>query len=377
MPKKPEEHSILSASGCERWWNCPGSVEATKNYPNEESVYAAEGTVAHGIIADVLLDTIKKPLVDMIGDTVMQGEFEIEITEEMVDAICDFLDLVAQERELGCTIKIEERVDLRLHNKHLFGTADVVIIKPYEWIKVIDFKYGQGIAVNAWENKQLLYYLTCAWEGEDVEYGEAIICQPRKENGTSRYGVTYEQYREFKTQLLAQAKAAMAKDAPLNAGAWCKKSFCPHFAQCDAAEEHAHEIVAKDFDSPVAPDSLSMDKIKMVLDKADFISAWMKAVEHRAKELMLNGEPIPGYKLVQGYGHRKWQSEASVEADFEELGDKLYEKPKLKSPAQLEKIIGKEKVADYAYQPETAVKLVPESAKGDPIHINHKADYDD
>lgn len=384
MPKASLEHSILGASSCERWWNCPGSVEAVKSYKNEESKYAAEGTVAHGIIADFLVgyygknpDDYKKSRVDnLIGDTVMQGEFEIEVTEQMIDAVWEFVQLVYDEWETGCTIKIEQRVDLAKHNKHLFGTADVVIIKPFEWVKVMDFKYGAGIKVNAWENKQGLFYLTCAWEGEDVEHGEVIICQPRKENGTSRYAVTHEQYQKFKYELIVSADEALMKNAPRIAGQWCKKYFCPAFADCPAADKAAHEIVARDFDSPIAPDKLSISKIQMVLEKAEFITAWMNAVNARAKELMLAGEDIPGYKLVQGFGHRKWQSEASVEEDFADLGDKLYEKPKLKSPAKLEKLIGKDKVADYAYKPETAVKLVPESAKGDPLQINVKADYD-
>jgi len=120
-----------------------------------------------------------------------------------------------------------------------------------------------------------------------------------------------------------------------------------------------------------------MNKIVSVLDKSDFIVAWMNAVKTRARELMLAGERVPGYKLVQGYGHRKWQSEASVEEDFSDLGDKIYAKPKLKSPAQLEKIVGKDKVADYAFKPKGDVKLVPESAKGDPLQINVRADFDD
>jgi hypothetical protein len=395
MPKQPEEHSILSASGSVRWFNCPGSVEATKNYKNEESIYAAEGTVAHGIIADELeiiftgggtvlgnrehtnsrKPFIRQSLEKKIGDTIMQGEFEIEVTEEMIDAVFEFIELVMDESEVDCVLKIEERVDLAKHNPYLFGTADVVIIKPFEWIKVIDFKYGAGIKVDAYENTQLLYYLTCAWEGEDVAYGEAIICQPRKEDGTSRYQVTHDEYMKFKYLLLVNADEAMKKNARLVAGYWCKKSFCPHFANCTASEALAQEIVKNDFKEPASPDSLSMNKIVSVLDKADFITAWMNAVKGRAKELMLAGETVPGYKLVQGYKHRAWQSPTSVEEDF--AGKDIFDKPKLKSPAKLEKILGKKAVEDYHYKPEGEIKMVPENAKGEPLQINHKADYDD
>ena len=39
-------HSKLGASSTGRWMNCPGSVEATKDYPETTNIYAAEGTAA-------------------------------------------------------------------------------------------------------------------------------------------------------------------------------------------------------------------------------------------------------------------------------------------------------------------------------------------
>ena len=375
------KHSILSASSCERWWHCPGSVELAARYPNEESVYAAEGTVAHGFCADVLEGKITvKAFEKKIGETVMQGEFEITVTEEMYDAVMEFVELVESEKEDGCLVFIEQRVDLEDHNKHLFGTADVAIVKPFQWIKVIDFKYGKGVAVSAVRNKQLMCYLSYVWEKEDVKFGELIIHQPRLNDNydsVSRYVVSADEYEEFRKELLKKAKEATKKKAPLHAGYWCKKTFCPAFADCPAAHKEAHAIVAKDFDDPIAPENLPISKIQMVLEKSDFITAWVGAVKQRAKELMLNGTKIDGFKLVQGYGHRKWASEAAVMEDFADKGDALYEKPKLKSPAKMTKVIGKEAVDQYAYKPETEIKMVPEDAKGEPLMIDRSSDFDD
>jgi len=371
-------HSILPASGCERWWNCPGSVEAVKAYPNEESIYAAEGTVAHGLAADLLLGKLtKKTLEKKIGDTIMQGEFEIAVTEEMTDAVIDFFDLIQDELEEGVTMFVEEKVNLAKENKHLYGTADVVLIKPYEWIKVIDLKYGKGISVSAWQNKQLMCYLTYAWEGEDVGFGEVIISQPRLDGdkAVSRYQVTEKEYQEFRKDLLKKAKIAMKKKAERCAGAWCKKTFCPAFADCTEAHKEAHAIVSKDFDDPIAPENLPIDKIRTVLEKAEFLTAWLGAVKSRAKELMLNGTKIDGFKLVQGYGHRKWQAEEAVIADFEDKD--IFEKPKLKSPSKLTKIIGKDAVEQYSYKPKTEIKLVPEDSKGEPLMLDRRSDFDD
>ena len=40
-------HALLTASGSKRWLNCPPSARLEENFPNENSVYAEEGTWAH------------------------------------------------------------------------------------------------------------------------------------------------------------------------------------------------------------------------------------------------------------------------------------------------------------------------------------------
>jgi len=320
MGKAPGAHSILSASGCERWWNCPGSVKAVEGYENKESIHAAKGTVAHGLAADTLEhEWSYQKLASKVGETVMQGEFEIEIDEEMIDHVWYFVELVYGELEEGCELRIEQRVDLEKVNKHFFGTADVVIVKPFYWIKVIDFKYGKGIKVDAYKNKQGMYYLTCAWEGEDVMQGEVIICQPRVAGEkVTRYQVSYGEYQTFRSDLAKNAKRALGKNPKRVAGQWCKKTFCPAFVDCPTAGQLVRDIVVKDFqDEPTPPEKLKMSQIQLVLEKADLITGWVNAVKDHAKGLMIHGENIPGYKLVQAYGHRTWQSEESVIADLE------------------------------------------------------------
>ena len=43
------EHAKLSASGSKKWLNCPGSVAFEKEFPDEESEFAKEGTTAHAL----------------------------------------------------------------------------------------------------------------------------------------------------------------------------------------------------------------------------------------------------------------------------------------------------------------------------------------
>ena len=56
----PEVHAKLSASGSHRWLNCTPSVSMEKDFPNNSSVYAAEGTLAHELGEISLLRNLKQ-----------------------------------------------------------------------------------------------------------------------------------------------------------------------------------------------------------------------------------------------------------------------------------------------------------------------------
>lgn len=43
------QHAILSASASKRWMNCTPSALLERQFADEESIYAAEGTAAHAL----------------------------------------------------------------------------------------------------------------------------------------------------------------------------------------------------------------------------------------------------------------------------------------------------------------------------------------
>lgn len=47
-------HAVLSCSGSNRWLACPPSARLEQQFPDEPSVYAAEGTEAHRIAEEEL-----------------------------------------------------------------------------------------------------------------------------------------------------------------------------------------------------------------------------------------------------------------------------------------------------------------------------------
>jgi hypothetical protein len=367
------KHSILPASSCERWWNCPGSVHACKDIPNPPNKYTAEGTVAHAV-AELSLREPTKNLDDLIGEVRIQDGFEIEITEEMINAVLEYKSYV-----LGIwnelrrpPILLETKIELKEVNAVLFGSPDCILVKPYDVVHVFDFKYGAGKRVSAWKNKQLLEYVLGVMLQEDCSNFVIHICQPRVDDGFTSYAGTSDEIFQFQKELAQHATDALDPKAQLIPGDWCKESFCPYRMSCPALHDLAKELVAKDFSAPAVVDTLSMDHIIKILKYEDTVKDWMARVRDHAKELMIQGQNIPGYKIVQSLGHAKWIDPDVVIAEFEgDYGEKIYDK-KLLSPAQLEKVIGKKVLGkdfreNYTIREEIGYKIVEENEKGEPI----------
>ena len=61
----PESHALLGASNSKQWLNCPPSARLQEKIPNESSVYAEEGTIAHSVceykVRKYLHERVKRP----------------------------------------------------------------------------------------------------------------------------------------------------------------------------------------------------------------------------------------------------------------------------------------------------------------------------
>lgn len=391
MTVEEKQHSPIGASSCERWWNCPGSVKLIDSLPPApSSQYAAEGTVAHWVAEQWLNsgvwqdDEIRHKYV---GTTMVQDGFEIEITDEMVDAVEVYKNAVweyvfgSRHGEKGLDglragdIRTEVKFALTHIDPEAFGTCDLVIVKPMDRIIVMDYKHGKGHAVEVTENKQLLYYALGALyelppEERDFGYVETVIVQPRAKHpdGPIRKHVyRLSELREFGYGLKEAVERVRKGDDTPKAGAWCK--FCNAKPVCPAVRKDIQERAALDFDcveeKPVQlpePSTLQPERLAQLLRNAETIRGWCDSVAGLAFQLAEHGTQIPGYKLVQKTGNRKWQNEADVLAAFElEFGDDIFNK-KLKSPAQMEKLLKKRKaeIEPYVVIPVTGKSLVPE-----------------
>lgn len=388
-PAQPA-HSPIGASSCERWTKCPGSVQLAKGLPpSADSIYSATGTVAHALGEKVLRALQANPAIDwelMLQDEVtrsyVEAGFEIEVTEDMVEAVSEYVRAIKETIEKypldwANSLHIEKKFHLSHIDHQAYGTCDANIVAHYDRLFVFDYKHGQGHAVEVEDNYQLRYYALGAYYGldadgrNDITSVEMVIVQPRArhlDGGVRRQIISTGSLLEFEKHLTEAIRRVRAADPALQTGNHCK--FCPAKAVCPEIRKEIEREAGIAFGAietqPVQlpePKTLTPERLSRLMQNADLIQSWIKSVVALGNAVADTGAEIPGYKLVTKYGRRRWINEAEVEAAFAlEFGDALYNK-KVKSPSQLEKLLKKRKdeLAPYYETPVAGKVLVPEN----------------
>jgi len=334
------KHStIVGGSTAKRVINCPGSVSLVAQAPlRESSVYADRGTLLHSAIAEVLTTDCDPH--SLIGMT-FEGEV---LTDELVDEkllpALAALDEIDPDGEMQ--LAVETQVSFGKYLPGVFGSADT-LGRVYDRAIVLDWKFGDGVAVEATENEQGLFYAAAAmrtpgveWVFDGVTEIEIIIVQPP---AVKRWVTTPKRVRQFELQLKRAVKASEKWDAPLAVGDWCR--FCPAKPTCP--------LMTGAVDRALAAQLKTVDTAKLgeYLNLADMAEAWVSDVRALAMTLLENGTPVPGYKLVAKRGRRQWADENKAKGALLALGaeeSEVMEPPAIRSPAQVEKVLKKRKL---------------------------------
>jgi len=383
-------HSLLGASNTSRWMNCPGSVNATKDYPNTTNIYAAEGTAAHSI-GDACLKS-HKDADEYMGNKVDVDEWQFEVDREMVTGVQMYLDVVREDMENmnAKQIYAEQRVDLSKVHEGMFGTADAILIKD-KYLKVYDFKYGRGV-VEVRENTQALFYAVGALllmdKKKEVQEIEMIIVQPRVTDPIKRWTVTRQYLKDWIVKLKACAEATIPEDAPRVAGEkQCQ--FCQHKELCPELEAFVLDKAMVEFNDEdeieiTETDRLSEEDVTRILRWSTFIQNYLKAVESKALRKLQKGEKIKGFKLVEKRASRHWNKEVDVENRLTDMGllkGEIYTEPSLLSPAQIDKLLTKDQKeemnTDLVVKKSSGTKMVPESDPAPEVSAGVESDFAD
>lgn len=339
-------HALLSASSSHRWMACPPSAVAAEAYPDQDTEFTREGTLAHEVAEIVARERMAGR-----GPTLENFLAWPEgTTQEMVDHAHSYADYIQEHiKSPDAHVLLEQRVDFSTWVPDGFGTCDCIILQG-DTLTIIDYKYGQGVAVDAKENSQMMLYALGALNdygiAYDVETVEMHIYQPRINNNSVWTAKAADLlYWADKTVKRLAADAAKGK-GKYKAGEHCR--FCPHAGRCRQLTKTCTEYV-ETHSLRVAVPVLADWEVADVLQMEPLISLWLKRVKAQAMTTLLEGGTVPGFKVVEGkLGNRKWTDELAVAERLQAEGYQLGEitETKLLSPAAMDKSIGKKRVAE-------------------------------
>jgi hypothetical protein len=372
----PNTHAILSPSSADRWLHCTRSAKLELEFSEKESDAAVEGTAAHALCEH----KVKKALKQRSRRPV--SAYDSNEMEELTDAYRDYvLEQLTLERQ-NCPdaqVFIETRLDLTSYVPGSFGTCDCLIVSD-EKLHIIDFKYGQGVLVEAKENPQMKLYALGALDIYDGLYDfkevAMTIFQPRREN-VSTWTETVEELRRWaEEELKPKAELADAGEGEFCSGDWCL--FCKAAVKCRARAQAKLELAKQEFSLPPI---ITDEEIEEILPRLPDLTKWANDIMAYATDAALNhGKQWKGFKVVEGRSVRKYSDEDAVIKAAKDAGYTDIFKTSLITLTEMEKLMGKKKFKEtlggLIVKPQGKPTLVPDSDKRSAITGNDaKSDF--
>lgn len=386
-------HSRFSPSATEREYACPASFLLNENFPDRQGHDAAHGTGAHHIgelclskgvdtdtYAGCSLAVSKKGRTRFLtaNRPIKDDEEEFPVDDEMVREVQRYVDWC---RELPGEHHVEVRVehtdwcpDFDENGEPLgsqYGTSDHNACIPagvgmYDesTIVVTDLKYGKGLKVFAFENKQAIKYALGAWKEWNwiYKFKRVVIriCQPRLDHFDT-WELTVDELLEWGEKIKRRLELVFVEDPPFGpTGKGCK--FCK-VPRCKALAQKIHEDAAFAIDDSVGeftthPALLTDEELFRAYRLLEIVEIRANKIRDEVRNSLMRGDKIGDLQLVEMRKHRAWTlGEDDLVETLEEAGlkrNQMYNKPTLKSPAQIEKELPKEKkkiIADLAKTP--------------------------
>lgn len=382
MTGKEQKHSYTGASSCERWVNCPASVQLHKQVGDSPAnFYAAEGTKAHSMAEYCL-----KHQLSVVKNGYMQGwlgrvenveGYDIPVTQEMIDGVRLYVDTICEDMYYdGLTrnidgfelapqqsppLLVEQHVDLGFGE--CFGTVDAAYYTE-DTLTVYDLKFGKGIDVNPEENSQALFYALgiakyiMKRKLANIKTVIIKIIQPRSPLGVpiKVWRTDIDRLRTFEKVLKEAIRQVelVPSNEELRDGwysvndKWCR--WCPGKLVCPELKKQMHEAAKNDFchlivaeEKTAIAKQMSNIELSTVLKNEKLIKNFLETARDEAYARLDKGEQIPGFELISKQGNRVWTSEAESKlretfVQNEIDANELFE-TKMLTPAKVEKLL--------------------------------------
>lgn len=359
----PNTHAILSASASHRWLNCNPSARLEQEFADRETDAAAEGTAAHALCEHKLRRALKmrskKPI----------SPYDCDEMDTCTDAYVEFVMEALAEAKQECKdplVLIEQKLDFSCYVPDGYGTGDCLIVAD-KLLHIIDFKYGQGVLVDAEQNPQMMLYALGALRLFDSLYDitevSMSIFQPRREN-VSTWTISVDDLLDWaENALKPKAELAFKGEGEYTPGSWCQ--FCKAAVKCRARAEAKLQLARYEF---AMPPFLSDEEIEDILLKLDDLTKWANEITAYAQDAAVNhGKVWRGFKLVESRTNRRYTDEETVAQAANAAGYHDIYKKSLIPITEMERLMGKktfaEVIGSLVEKPKGRPTLVPASDK--------------
>jgi hypothetical protein len=382
--KNATGHSIWGPSSAHRWMRCRRSLIEGHLAGDRPTYYAAEGSVAHWV-GETWLTAGSSRVYAELGNIHVKDGFEIEITEEMISYVEEYVEICSTDYEVERSF-VEVKVDLSQYTPEpSFGTSDFIGIVPSKrLLKVKDLKYGK-VWVDPDDNEQGMAYALGAFNMFDWLYDfqeiEIQIVQPRRGN----YGVWTigrDRLLEFAEEYREAAHEAWNPEADYNPDPIACE-YCPARLSCPALAAVMKRIAVDSFDDDVEPISVhnavaEIAQLEMIsgpvlpayqhvpIEKLARMYEWRPILERYFREMydfllrkLELGVDVPGHMLARGRpGNRAWADPVGARKMLRGRGltDLDIYEHKMIGPATAEKLL---KVSIGGTKKENAARLAP------------------
>jgi len=353
------QHSnIVGGSTAKRVIACPGSVALVAQMPPKpSSKYADTGTLLHNTISEILEGRLTpEGAVGLYYEGIVLDQNLLN--DKLLPALMALDDIDPDKKmEYAC----ETVVGFGDVLPDVFGSADL-LGRIGDTAYVIDWKFGDGVAVDVEENPQLMFYAAAAMRTKEVQWVfegatkiECVIVQPPY---VKRWETSPRRIQMFEHELVRAVKRAMQPDAELVSGdhcRWCAaKPICPLLT--GAVDRALRSSVQ----------ALDVTAIAAALEEAELLEHWIADLRALAFQMLEEGVAVPGYKLVPKRATRQWVNETAALDALRDLGVKENElmETSMLSPAKVEKVLKKHKLElprDLVVSVSTGNTLAPEN----------------
>lgn len=386
-----------SPSGMKALQECPGKLAMCKGLdPIPQSEYAIEGTIFHEWMEIYLFPALNNKRYS-IKPVTPYPDMHVHI-KVGVERALDYWKKF-QAKHTDCKFYVEQKVVLD-KRMDIWGTADLVFegknIKGKTDLLILDWKYGQGVLINAEENLQAITYALATRKTLNIPFAKIgniliVVAQLRLENGWSEWvlkGSAIDFWCNKIFRIVEEGKKLYDNsygydwylDQYLKAGPHCR--FCPaaYYGKCSKPTElKDNELILTATEYPIEEriQQLTLDQQVELFLRKSTIEDGLNAIAQNLNRLMSAGITHPKLKLIEKRGHRKWRySEETMIERLKKAGiKKPFAQPKLMGITEAESLIGKEKLAKLIVKGKGKTEVVRSGDSREEIEVDEPEEF--